>query len=519
MWPSAPQFRTRSAEQRFDKLRKLVESIDVLPSTARVPMRILELHRCKTSTLQQYGEALMSDASLSSRILSLANSAWAGQGNKAVTKISDAIRLIGVNNLMPLLFGLSLAGVFNRADIAPSHRDALWKTALLKATVARYIARQDDPANAEEAFLCALLQDIALPAMYACDAAAASELANVLDMDSSASRERDLYGMTHAEVAGVIAARLKLPDAFVKSIATHHIAEGPDLPAELKAVAPALRIAAAVPHVAAGDLPGLGQRFAYQLLQDKPTTTSESVKKLIVALMKEYNQVLGLLGGREASDNVRFRTFLQDVCERVAHTLTGAINESVKTVSRLESRIGELESKAASADIDSLTGLANRRSFIERGTQILRLSSEIRSYVGIGFADIDNFKSINDQHGHDAGDAALRALGRALKDTVGKRGVVGRLGGDEFAFILVAEDAARQDAIADDLSRLFTIQHCKIGDKTFPVSFSVGVQWLGVPEPAADVETELKRADELMYKAKRAGKNRCLFQSAPRAAA
>ena len=65
MWPTNQEFRTKSAEARFERLRKLVDSMDTLPTTARVPMRILELHRSRSSTLQQYGEALMADAALS----------------------------------------------------------------------------------------------------------------------------------------------------------------------------------------------------------------------------------------------------------------------------------------------------------------------------------------------------------------------------------------------------------------------------------------------------------------------
>jgi len=520
MWPANPEFRTRAAQHRFEQLKKLVESLDVLPSTARVPMRILELHRSRSSTLQQFGDALIADPSLATRVVSLANSAWAGQ-NKPVVKVSDAVRLIGVNNLMPLLFGVSLAGLFNRADIPPSQRESLWKNSLLKAVVARHFAAQEDRELAEPAFLCGLLQDIGLPVILACDPSSATELSIVIDHDpvAAATRERDLYGMTHGTVAQVIAHRLKLPELFAAAAAGHHDIDGPTLPPGYEKLASGLRLAATVPHIASGETPGLGERFARRLLEERPGITPVAVKQLTVSLLKEFNQLLGMLGGRTPADNLRFRSFLQEVCDGVARTLTNAIGESVQMVSRLETRITELEGKAASADIDSLTGLINRRAFLERATQIFKLSSEIRSTVGVGFADVDDFKRVNDHHGHDAGDAALRALAKALKDTVGKRGIAARFGGDEFVFLLVSEGGAQQEAITNDLQNVLQQQVCKIGDKTFPVSFSCGIQWLGVPGPDADFEAHLKQADQLMYKAKKAGKNRCIVQDISRAAA
>lgn len=520
MWPEKTVFKTKSAEARFERLKKLVEAMDVLPTTARVPMRILELHRSRSSTLDQYGDALMADASLASRVLSLANSAWAGQ-NKQVTKISEAMRLIGVNNLMPLLFGVSLAGVFNHADIPPSQREALWKSSLMRAVIARHFANIDQKDLTEQAFLCALMQDIGLPAMLSCDQAAAAELMLVVDLDpaAAATRERGLYGVTHGEVAAVISKRLKLPELFVKTTESHHMLDGPKLPAEFAHIGPALRMSATIPHVASGDMPGIGERFAKQLLIERPNTTPVNVKQLVVTLIKEYNQLLGILGGKDAADALRFRSFLQDVCDQVARTLSSAIDESVREVNRLESRVGELETKAAGADIDSLTGLVNRRAFTARGTELMRLAAEIHSFVGIGFADIDDFKLVNDQNGHEAGDAALRALGGALKQTVGKRGVAGRFGGDEFVFLLLAENAQQQEQMTQSLQKVLCKQECKIGEKRFPVSFSVGIQWLGTPDANANFEAELKRVDELMYKAKQAGKNRCIIQPAPQRAA
>ncbi|GAA0480818.1 diguanylate cyclase [Paractinoplanes deccanensis] len=147
------------------------------------------------------------------------------------------------------------------------------------------------------------------------------------------------------------------------------------------------------------------------------------------------------------------------------------------------------EQAARAADLDALTGIANRRAFDEavRRTQ--------DGDVAVLMIDTDKFKQINDTAGHDAGDAALRAIAAALTAHVRDEDLVARLGGDEFAVLLPGLDAAT----AYEMGRRMVDAVRALPD--CPATLSVGV----AGGPAVDLQQIVRRADAAMYRAKRRG--------------
>jgi diguanylate cyclase (GGDEF)-like protein/PAS domain S-box-containing protein len=160
--------------------------------------------------------------------------------------------------------------------------------------------------------------------------------------------------------------------------------------------------------------------------------------------------------------------------------------------------------------IDPLTGVHNRRAFLD--TLASRLG-HLRRYQRAGallFIDLDNFKALNDRRGHAAGDAALIAVARLLGEGSRRGDVAGRLGGDEFALWLEETDAAGAAAKADALIAAVAREPAaQAGDPDRALGVSIGIAlWplavAGNDSPAALVA----RADAAMYAAKRDGKNR-----------
>src|SRR5687767_5236710 len=221
--PTAALPKTRIIEHRRQKLLELVASVEVLPTSLAVPMRVLEFQRSGQAGMKELAEVLAADVGLTSKILSLANSA-AFTPAATITRLTQALSMIGLKNLMPLVFGLSLAGIFNRLAMSADQRDHLFRAALLKAVTAREIALKLDPDAAEEAFLCGLLQDIALPLLHEADRAAWPETICLLDLQDQSSRlerESRIYGSDHAAVGAAVVKRLNLPGLFQHAAAFH----------------------------------------------------------------------------------------------------------------------------------------------------------------------------------------------------------------------------------------------------------------------------------------------------------
>ncbi len=159
------------------------------------------------------------------------------------------------------------------------------------------------------------------------------------------------------------------------------------------------------------------------------------------------------------------------------------------------------------ANHDPLTGLPNRTAFAERATQALdRLVIE-RAPVAMLMLDIDRFKSINDAHGHAAGDRVLVSFARLLEQNVRERDTYARMGGEEFAVLLSACTEAEAAAVAERICRLFAATPVEITpDRRIEVTVSIGVAtaWQAPPE----LGPLLMVADEALYRAKQSGRNR-----------
>lgn len=176
--------------------------------------------------------------------------------------------------------------------------------------------------------------------------------------------------------------------------------------------------------------------------------------------------------------------------------------------------------KAAEAEIhrlafhDALTGLANRRLFLDRLKHTLARASRERGAFALLFLDLDNFKALNDTHGHDVGDELLKEAAKRLSDCVRASDTVARLGGDEFVMILNAP-------VGGDPTELAWVKHVarkviaslghpyQMGEIRHACTTSIGVAiYTGQDCTARDL---MKQADRAMYAAKAAGKNAFRF--------
>jgi diguanylate cyclase (GGDEF)-like protein len=153
---------------------------------------------------------------------------------------------------------------------------------------------------------------------------------------------------------------------------------------------------------------------------------------------------------------------------------------------------------------DSLTGVLNARAFAEQLTHELDRNRRYSRPMAVLYLDLDNFKTVNDTHGHQTGDAVLRLVADAIRRAVRQADVVGRLGGDEFAVLMPETDGAEADAVAQRLAA--GLATAFRGSPA--VTASIGVVACAATANTADADDVLRSADQAMYEAKRTGKNR-----------
>lgn len=162
-------------------------------------------------------------------------------------------------------------------------------------------------------------------------------------------------------------------------------------------------------------------------------------------------------------------------------------------VEQLKLSLAEAE---ASADHDPLAPVYNRRAFVREAQRILAMVKRHEIEACLIYFDLNNFKAINDAHGHPAGDAVIRTIGEVLIRQTRETDIVGRIGGDEFAVVLThtGPDAAVQKAEA--LAATLCTEKVLHNGQALYVSAAYGLAQLG---PADTAEKALARADEAMY--------------------
>jgi diguanylate cyclase len=507
-------------ESRRQRVEQALTELKLLPTCAAVPMKVLEMKRRQSAGAAEFALVISADPALSAKVLAMANSA-AFSPRRPVTRLSSAVAQIGLNNLLPLVFGLSFAGIFNKLSLPPTEQMQMWRASLLKAVTAReamrLFASPNDPAkrdaDAEEAFFSGLFQDVALPLFYFADHGAWNELVTVVDLPDPQRRERErrLYGIDHAEAAGRCARQLRLPSFFVQSVEFHH-ADVEESTAEMGQLALAVDAAACLPH----RMPSLAPRHLQSLLsrlQQTAGLSTQEIADLIQRIVESFGQLSKLFADPQ-DPSASFKEFLQNLSSEVVACFESSISHSTAEINslkekerRVRAELTSLQEKAAQAERDPLTKALTRPAFMSRLSKLLALAQDNDVACAVGFIDLDDFKLINDTYGHAAGDAALVQLVATLGEALRGRGLVGRLGGDEFVFAVVSRTTTLEQDLAEFKERTARLA-MTFNRQEIKITTSVGIVSIDVPETRDAPERIIKEADLLMYQAKRGGKGR-----------
>jgi len=205
----------------------------------------------------------------------------------------------------------------------------------------------------------------------------------------------------------------------------------------------------------------------------------------------EFLGVLGVRSSRETPFSESDTELLDLLATQAAVALTNA---------RLSSEIERI------AVVDELTGVFNRRGLLTLGAREVERSRRLGRPLAMLFADLDHFKALNDDYSHEVGDKALREVSRRIHSSMRKIDMVARYGGEEFVVLLVETDLGPAVEVAERVRQVVEATNLATDRGPAHVTVSIGVTAGGSKTP--DLEVLIRRADEAMYAAKQAGRNR-----------
>lgn len=161
------------------------------------------------------------------------------------------------------------------------------------------------------------------------------------------------------------------------------------------------------------------------------------------------------------------------------------------------------------ANTDELTGLSNRRRFMEALTQEFSRGGRYGHALSLCMLDIDHFKAVNDRYGHDAGDEVLRRFSQLMQKHLRETDLAARIGGEEFAILLPYAGEEEAVFVAERIRRAVSELQIRFGDETLALTVSAGIAVMDSPEAApSQASGLLTRADQALYQAKHAGRDR-----------
>jgi diguanylate cyclase (GGDEF)-like protein len=188
---------------------------------------------------------------------------------------------------------------------------------------------------------------------------------------------------------------------------------------------------------------------------------------------------------------------------RAYESMTGLSSLTVELEKRVAARTEDLEKLAM---IDALTGIANRRHFEMRAAVEIAEARRGGCALGAVVLDIDHFKRINDRYGHATGDAVLMQFVDVVAFHLRPCDLFARIGGEEFAVLLPSSDQENSLLVAERIREAVAAAQFEVGGLRIPVTVSLGVA--GLADEDDDIGSAVSRADQALYRAKAAGRNR-----------
>ena len=244
------------------------------------------------------------------------------------------------------------------------------------------------------------------------------------------------------------------------------------------------------------------QRSRPHLVVANPAARNLRIRELARMLAQSDDGIpLVLAGSQPATVAIRHAALLEGAFDYFELPLEfDLLVERTQQLVALRQKIDDLRSDA---DLDSLTGLANRRRFRVALAREVERWRRYRVPCSLLMLDIDHLKRINDQFGHPAGDAVIRQIAQTLKDVLRDNDTAARLGGEEFALLLAGVDVQKAAAAAERLKMVLSSRRV---DEVGTVTVSIGVA--SCPESATSERMLYAASDRALYVSKNSGRDR-----------
>ena len=488
-----------------------------LPSLPTVAVEAMKLFHDPNSSNEQLVALIRKDPAIVGKLLKAANSAKYGLRGE-VTDLNRAVMMLGRATATPLVLSFSLARQSMESSQHLEFYRRFWLRSFVQATAADVLCSLfASPAFRGECYSVNILAGLGKLALLRAEPDRYLEvLQRAAAENASLPRiEQEVFGFTHLKLSSVLLQQMGLPERFCQTILA--IGDSPDtLTIEPNASSPLLQVTRIADAVASLICDGTAA-IAVLALEDGMAAIHlprEITTEDLIDQVRDRLDASASLFDIDPPQLPSAGDLLQDALDqlsRFAMMITEPAQQAGVPVELLEEN-GRLKRRVADllqvSRLDGLTGLCNRAYFLQQFTEAAALHRLRGHSLGMAVIDVDHFKRVNDTHGHQAGDLALKVVADTLKATLRDNDLVGRYGGEEFVVML--EDASREglQIVGDRLRSRIENAVIDFEGKRIAITASIGLAEGRVTDTeAVFVDQLFAAADAAMYRAKNSGRN------------
>jgi len=483
-----------------------------LPTFPAIALRIIEVVKADDASMSELTKIVSSDPALVARVLKISNSSFYALPQK-VDSIQKALTILGTETLKNIALSFVIVNWMKSSNGESFNYEIFWKRAVTSAVAADLVSAAINQ-RTDDIFITALLQDIGIVILYMC---MPEEYLKVFDEKRVTALpvvkvEKKTFGYDHAEMGARILEKWGLPEAIYTPIAFHHNTK--NSPVSFSTKVQVLWLSDRMSSIYHGSRCAEQLKDIHRTLQRSYGFNEEDISKIIDAVAEKTVEILSYFE-IDAGNMKPYSQLLIDANEALGkmnisyEQLILELKRSKESVETLAIELQSANEKLRElATKDGLSGLYNHRYFQEALEKEINRSLRNETTLSLVLLDIDNFKKVNDQYGHQVGDTVLKRIAAILQKTVRDSDLLARYGGEEFAVILPETDMKGGALLAERLRRGVEAEEITSDEYTIQVTISLGVTTYAPSAGTTGLADFIKAADKGLYHSKETGRNK-----------
>ena len=490
-----------------------------LPSPPSIALRLLEAIKKEDFSFREIAEIIQYDPALTAKVLRMVNSAFYSLPNK-IGSIDRALTIMGVHVVKNIVFSFTLVDSFKMSSTDIFNIDYFWKRSIIAAIGTELFTEYFNIRN-DDIFVTALLQDFGILILYS---NYPDEYSRLIEEKNGTKTpveilEKRKFGFSHQDLGSEVLEQWGLPETIYEPIRHHHNYE--DAPEQYRLAARILFLSNALSSIYS-DVESYEKISHFAGIIKKDLDISDSGLELLVD--KGVGRVIEICSSFQMpSENIKpLATLLQE-----ANVGLSDLNLSYERLleeykkEKMQAEMLALELKAANdklnianqklkeaAEHDYLTGLYNRRFLLDFLDKEVQRVERYGENLSIMIFDIDYFKNVNDTYGHQKGDLVLKMVSDKAVEIKRNTDQLARYGGEEFVMVMPQTEKQGAAVIAERLRRAIEEMEGPIDCHILKMTISIGVATCGPHSKKVTMTKLFDLADQALYDAKNAGRNR-----------